>query len=310
MRNLGAGIVCLLCLAAVAGCTTNKSIANVNFTTQATLELSVGTINDNSGTLGIGGVTLNAVTSFRNQFGNSAYITPGFFSLTGPAGTIISSDPTNSCDQLFSYGELPGCQTDSLTSPLWGMPPGYNPPNSLGGYSLGFIKTGSPLTSGGSYTVSTVVPVNGSTITYTVSATLPSAIPVLPNATGVTTFVSDGKGGGTFTIGNPKRVRPHGGVVTSPTEFLIIVTNTAGSATSTVATVETTGTSATIIGTGDCIAAQGIPIPCGANNAYVIDADYPLVEAGPPASTLSNPTLAGAKGTSDISASPISTINE
>jgi len=257
-----------------------------------------------NGTSGIArAATGNAASPVRSDsrltavriFGNSAYGTPGFFSLNGPGGTVIASDPTNSCDRLFSYGEFPGCQTDALGSPLWGMPPGYNPPDAVGGYSLGFIQTGAAVTSG-SYTVSTVVPVNGTTVTYTASATIPATPVVLPNATGVTSFVSDGKGGGTFTIGNPRRVRPHG-IVNPVTEYLIVVTNTVitsgGPVTSTVATMNTTGTSATITGTGTGCPTSAAPIPCGSNNAYVIDADYPLVEAGPPASTSSNPTLTG-----------------
>jgi hypothetical protein len=312
MRKLGAEIVTLLCLVAIAGCTTNHSIANVT-TSPGKLVVSVGTINDNAGTLGIGGVTLNVVSSFRNILGNSAYENPGFFSLDGPGGNIIPSTPGNPCDQLFSYGEFPGCQGDVNFASLLGEPPAYNPPSAVGGYSLGFIQTGAPLTNG-SYTLSTVVPVNGQNVSFSASASLTSI--QLANATGATGFVSDGLGGGTFTIGNP--AKPHGKKVhhsgfPAVTEYLIVVENLllSSSAGTIVATVETNNTTATIVGTGDCASsAGGNPIPCGPNTVYVIDADYPLVEAGPPASHAVAPTLTGAGGQSDISVSGFLPINE
>ncbi len=308
MRTFGAGIIGLLCLIAIAGCTTNKSIANIT-TPKATLQLAVGTINDSAGTLGIGGTTLNVVSTFRNVLGNSAYQNPGFYMLTGPGGTIVPSNASNPCDQLFSYGDFPGCEGDGSGDALWGMPPTYNPPNPNGGYALGFIQTGAPATPG-NYTLSTTVPVNGQNVAYTASATLPASPVVLPNATGVTGFVTDGNGGGTFTIGNPLRPHVKGkgkgfGIVNPVTEYLIFVVNgTLG----TVATVETTTTTATITGTGS--PGNCSPIPCGANSAYVIDADYPLVESGPPANTQVKPTITGASGTADISVSPVNAINE
>lgn len=317
MRKLGAGIIGLLCLIAIAGCTTNKNIANVT-TPGAKLVASVGTINDNAGTLGLGGVSLNLVTSFRNVLGNSAYQNPGFFSFDGPSGNIIPSQNGNPCDQLFSYGEFPGCQGDVNFASLLGQPPAYNPPSSIGGYSMGFIQTAAAATTG-TYTLSTVVPVNGQNVHYNATASLPATPVVMANATGVLTFVSDGLGGGTFTIGNPlrphgKRAHHNGGPPPPPvSEYLILVENLflSSSAGVIVATVETTNTTATIIGTGDCASsAGGSPIPCGSNLAYVIEADYPLVEAGPPASHAVSPTLAGANGQSDISVSPFTGINE
>jgi len=312
MRKLGAAIIGLLCLAAIAGCTTNKNIATVT-TPGAKLVMSVGTINDNAGTIGIGGVTLNVVSSFRNVLGNSAYQNPGWFSFDGPSGNIIPSQTGNPCDQLFSYGEFPGCQGDVNFASLLGQPPAYNPPSTAGGYSMGFIQTGAPLTNG-NYTLSTVVPVNGQNVHYSASAALTSFI--LGNATGVTSFVSDGLGGGTFTIGNP--LKPHGKVHRNGgpppvSEILIVVENLflSSSAGVIVATVETNGTTATIVGTGDCSSsAGGNPIPCGSNVAYTIDADYPLVEAGPPASHATAPTLTGGNGQSDISVSGFTAINE
>jgi hypothetical protein len=76
MSKVGAGIAWLLCAAAVGGCSTNTSIAGINFSTQATLELAVGTLNDGGGLSRVAtgtaapGTYLNAVSSFRNQLGN------------------------------------------------------------------------------------------------------------------------------------------------------------------------------------------------------------------------------------------------
>ena len=313
MRNFGAGIIAMLCLVAIAGCTTNKSIANVTTSIQGKLQLAVGTINDSADTLGIGGTSLNVVTTFRDNNGNSAYIHPGFYTLTGPGGTIVTPNPSNPCDQLFGYGDLPGCEGDSIGEAIVGVPPAYTPPSSIGGYSLGFIQTGAPATAG-TYTVSTTVTVNGQNHTYTASATLNPV--VMANAGGITNFVSDGSGGGTFTFTNPLKaklkVHHNGGVAVG--EVLILVSNSViSSSPLIVAAVEATGgsTTATIVGTGDCSSSVGgIPIPCGGNTAYVIDADYPLVEDGPPANFAQTPQLDGPNGSADISVSPPSPINE
>lgn len=320
MRTLAAAAAAL-CLVAIAGCTTNTSIANVATSTNDTLEMAVGTINDSADTLGIGGTTLNVVTSFRNTLGNSAYEDPGFFSLTGPGGSIVASNASNACDQLFGYGLFPGCVLDALSEPILGQPPTYNPPDAVGGYSLGFIPTGAAAASG-AYSLQTIVPINGTQHTYSATATLPSPVTAMANATGVTGFVSDNAGGGTFTIGNPARprlehqlVHTRGVTIQAPTEYLIVVSVTESiSSTPTnvvVATVETTSTTATIAGAGDCSSSLGgSPIPCGPFNVYVINADYPMVESGPPMSHAMKPTLTGSAGTADISVSPIAAENE
>jgi hypothetical protein len=311
MRNFGAGIIAMLCLVAIAGCTTNKSIANIT-TPSNKLQLAVGTINDSAGTLGIGGVSLNVVTTFRNTLGNSAFIHPGFYMLTGPGGTIVAPNPSNPCDQLFGYGDLPGCEGDNLGEAIVGVPPAYTPPSSIGGYALGFIQTGAPATAG-AYTASTTVTVNGQNVNYSASATLGTN--VMANAGGVTGFVSDHNGGGTFTFSNPLKAKlklhHHGFLAVS--EFLILVSNSViSSSPLIVAAVEAPGgsTTATIVGTGSGCPASGIPIPCGGNTTYVIDADYPLVEDGPPASHSQTPTLDGPNGSADISVSTTFPINE
>jgi hypothetical protein len=280
MRKLGAGIISLLCLVAAAGCTTNRNIAPIT-TSPATLEMAVGTINDPGGQLGGGGGTagtnLNVVTSFRNVLGNSAYQHPGTPTLTGPGGAIAFVQ----CASLFSYGQAPGCNS------IVGVPPAYNPPSAVGGYATGFIITNAPPTSG-AYSLSNATTVNGGVTTYTATASLPATPTVLPVDGGLVSFTTDNLGGGTFTINQPAGV----------TESLIVVMNAVSGE---VASVETTGTTATITGTGAaCPAGPAVPIPCGAFTVIVIGADYPLVEAGPPANTLPNPTLTGSGGSADL----------
>lgn len=302
MRTLGAAIAALLFVVTVAGCTTNNSIANVT-TSPATLELAVGTLNDSAGTLGVGGTTLNVVTSFRNTLGNSAFQNPGQFSLAGPGGAVA---PISACNQLFSYGLAPGCVTGAASigaAPIGGVPPAYTPANTAGQYAMGFIPTGAPTTTG-TYTVSTTVPVNGTSTQYSQTAALPASPTMLGADGGVTNFVSDGLGGGTFTLAAP----PSG-----VTESLVVVVNIVAGAGTVVAEAETTGTTATITGanTTSCGGGgTGGPIPCGANSVFVIGADYPLVEAGPPTSHAVSPTLTGTGNTSDLTVSGVFAINE
>ena len=313
MRILGAAVAASLCVAALSACTTNKSIAPIT-TLPATLEMSVGTVNDGAGTLtGTKATYLNVVSSFRNAVGNSAYQSPGTATLTAPGGSTLYG-----CG-LFSYGQDPGTivadnglphgtYPNANTGLMFGVPPAYNPPDqNFIGYALGFWYFFQsdcatfqipPAPAGGAYNLQTGVAVNGATVNYTATASLPAAPLVLPNMP-VPTFVSDGKGGGTFTIT----------LVSPATEYLIVINN--GPLTE-VAAVETTTTTATIVGTGSgCLGGgTGVPIPCGTNSAFVIGADYPLVEAGPPANTSVAPTLIGAQGTSDLTISKAKSITE
>jgi hypothetical protein len=49
----------------------------------------------------------------------------------------------------------------------------------------------------------------------------------------------------------------------------------------------------------------GNPIPCGSFSVFVIGADYPMVEAGPPMNTSVSPSLNGSLGEADITVSPV-----
>src|ERR1700736_1722318 len=100
-----AAAAALLTMAVLAGCSTNHNPGDTQFATQATMELAVGTLNDSSGSFSkyetgtaTGGTYLNVVTSFRNQFGNSAFTNPGSATLSGPSGPV----PVG---KLFSYGQ-------------------------------------------------------------------------------------------------------------------------------------------------------------------------------------------------------------
>lgn len=282
MHKLRAGLLALLCVGIVTGCTTNTSPGTIT-TGTAVLELAVGTLNDATGNLNPAGVYLNAVTSFRNNLGASAFINPGSAVLTGPGAISVT------LGKLFSYGQFPG------TNAVVGAPPAYNPPSSIGGYSTGFILTGVTPPAGGSYTVTTSVPVNGVQQSYSASATLPGAPTVLGAMPTPVYVPAAGTGGGTVTVAPPAGV----------TETLVVISS-GGSVTTSgsvvVATIETTGTTATV--------------PAGtltAGTAYTfmaLGADYPLVEAGPPANTSQSPTLTGAGGTSDLTISGNSTVTQ
>src|ERR1700693_3101632 len=102
MRKFGAALIALFGVGVMAGCTTNNTVGNPVFSTKARLQLAVGTLNDSAGTLtSVPGTYMNAVSTFRNQQGVSAYITPGNSTLAVPGGATL-----NTCG-LFSYGQNP-----------------------------------------------------------------------------------------------------------------------------------------------------------------------------------------------------------
>lgn len=313
MHRLKAGLVGLLCLVGVAGCTTNNSIAPVIFSTNATLQLSVGTVFDYGNpailasrithTSVLGPTTfVNAVSTFRNQFGNSAYIVPGSATLTFPDSSV------HTIGSLFEYGQAVG------NNGIYGIPPAFNP---LGTCPVtpdvcvptGYIYQSSPRATlgaipigGGTYTLATSVSVNGGTIPYSASATLPAFSSVLANPCTNLTFVSDTTGGGTFTL---TPASPPAGV----TERVVIVTIGTSSTTTVRALVEASGGTAVL---PDLTAAwasasppnnETLPGP-GTYNAFCIGADFPWIEDGQPNNTSAAPVLTnGVNGTSNFSVS-------
>jgi hypothetical protein len=307
MRTLSAGLIALVGVGVMAGCTTNNTVGNPKFTTHAKMQLAVGTLNDSAGTLtSVAGVYLNAVSTFRNQFGNSAFINPGTSALALPGGGSATT-----CG-LFSYGQNPsaiiapffnslGPGPIGAFAPIFGVPPTYSPPNQNGiGYALGyllFLNPGDasngpctlyvlpPAPALGAYTLSTTVPVNGRNITFSASATLAGSPTVLPAEAPPAYAPAPGTGGGTFTIVKPAGV----------TESLIAVVDSDTFAE--LATIETTTTTAVVppgtFGTGEnCV-------------AFVVGADFPLVESGPPANTAQLPTIVGAGGSADLTVSDV-----
>ncbi len=280
-----AGLV-LCILALFAGCTTSNNVGNPQFTTNPVLTMSVGTINDPSGALTPGGTSLNIVAAFRNQTGTSAFSDPGTETLNGPGGATAL--PAG----IFAYGFAPG-------SPA-GQPPAYTPPNGTGfGYSLGFLPLGLPPTPG-NYSITAAVHVNGAVATYhSNTATLPAAPTVLPNDAGGA-YAANGSGGGTFTFA----ALPAG--VTESVVY--IMCNGASSGPDCAAGPGFTVASAEVVagGTLAAVIPNGTLTSGSSYTAVVVGADYPLVEAGPPANKQAAPTLTGAAGSSDLTvASPI-----
>src|SRR5579864_319507 len=102
MHKLRVGLLAALCAGAVAGCNTDTSPGNI-VAGKVAMQLAVGTLNDSAGTLtGAANTYLNAVATFRGQFGASAFLNTGNATLTGPGGTIASMLG------IFSYGQAPG----------------------------------------------------------------------------------------------------------------------------------------------------------------------------------------------------------
>ncbi|HXM18848.1 MAG TPA: hypothetical protein VN934_08525 [Candidatus Tumulicola sp.] len=313
MHRLKAGLVGLLCLVGVAGCTTNNSIAPTIFSTNATLQLSVGTVADygnpailasrinhlsTAGPLAF----VNAVSTFRNQFGNSAYLVPGTATLTLPS-TAVST-----VGSLFEYGQAAG------NNGIYGVAPAFNPiggcpaaPNSC--VPTGYIYQSSPRATfgaipiaGGTYTLATSVSVNGGTIPYSASATLPALAGILANPCTGLAFVSDGLGGGTFTL---TPAAPPAGV----TERVVIVTVGTSNQTTVRAVVLASGSTGVVPDVSSSWGAN--TIAAGTNHAFCMGADFPWIEDGQPNNTAAAPTLTnGINGTSNFSVSAYFTIVE
>ena len=310
MRKLSAGLIALVGVGVMAGCTTNNTVGNPKFTTNAKLQLAVGTLNDAFGALtSVAGVYLNAVSTFRNQFGTSAYISPGTPSFALPGGGSATV-----CG-LFSNGQNPRTMINPFIvnpppaspgpigafAPAFGAPPAFSPANSDGiGYALGYLvylnagdSNNAPCTlfvlppapALGAYTLSTSVTVNGKHIPYSATATLGGAPLVLPaETTPVYAPGAIGSGGGTFTVVMPAGV----------TESLINIVDTGtGAGTS----IETTTTSAVV--------PPGTLVPGDSYAAFVIGADYPLVESSTPNNMAQAPTITGVGGTADITVSDV-----
>jgi len=279
MHKLKAALVGLLCLVAISGCTTNTNPGDVKFTTQAVLQLAVGTINDTAGVLEAGanrgalapGTYLNAVSTFRNQLGNSAFINPGVATLVPGAGA-------GNIGSLYSYGQGPGANGTVAQGPAFQAPgtgTGYLIDNLLGvaGHHMLPPVPGAVPTV---YTLSTDVSVSGQIQHFSASATLSTLVPLGFN--GNCAYAPMGvTGGGTLTC----PAAPAG------VEQAMVVLFGATIGTGIMGVVEVpAGATVTVVPPGT--------FTPGAATAFMIDADYPFVEAGAvtsPAIGTSTPTI-------------------
>jgi hypothetical protein len=294
MHKLRAGLLALLCLGAAVGCSTQTSPGDI-IAGPVALQLSVGTLNDSAGTISAlysgpgAGTYLNAVATFRNNLGASAFASPGNANLHGPGAAVIPIPGS-----VFGYGQPPfgAFGGGSPGSVVLGMPPAYVPASTVArsdamlntlapGYPTGFIFTGAPPASG-AYGLQVGVQVNGQNQLYGASASLPGSPKVL-GAEAAPAYSSGGAtGGGTFTVSVPSSV----------TETLVVVFDTSPAE---VATALTHGTTATL--------PAGTLTAGTAYTAFAIGADYPLVEAGPPVNIQQRPTITGGGGTSNLTVS-------
>lgn len=329
MHKFRAALVGLLCLAVISGCSTNTSPGNVVFTTQPTMQLSVGTINDSAGVLsaqsggsGAAAVYLDAIATFRNQFGNSAFIHPGSADLTphtgGGACNFTTGTNCNVGGQfglgLFGYGQTQGTNGVPASATAWaspGSPTGYI--WDLDVFDLpGLPAAATPV----AYSIKDSVVVNGQTATYSAGATLVTKVP-LPAAANPVSFVSNGPGtgGGTLTIG---------AIAAGATEQVAIIVGPGTPACPTCLPVPIAEVPAA---PGEGVPFQGevkgatvvIPVPNGTLKVpgpgqlgvpylvFVVDADFGWVEAGlTTAPTVGTPTpniTNGLNGQADLTVS-------
>jgi len=285
---------------AVASCTTSTSIGTVQYTpTKATLGFAVGTLDDAAGALTLvatgssaPGQYLNSVATLRGPGGKSAFPISGSATLSAPGGTTYTTG------NLYSYGQAPA------TNGVVGLPPTYAANGNGIGYSTGFLLPSAggtatfPPPISGSYALSVFVPVNGTTVPYTASASLPANPRVLGPIS--VTFTSDGAGGGTTSV-------TFAAGMTEALDVFYADTSAAGAPPCTsigaqAASLEQTGPSATL--------PSGTLSVGSAYCALALGADYPLVEAGAPFSSAAKPTLVGANGTADLTASALFAFTE
>jgi hypothetical protein len=314
MHKFRAALVGLLCLVAFGGCTTNTSLPNVTFTTVATMKLGVGTINDTAGVLhtqafgaaSAGGVFLDAISSFRNQLGNSAFIQPGNAELSPVAGDPPSCNFTTGagCNvgqvnafgagvnaNVIGYGNIifqpcntPPCFAAPLNG-LAGGPPAF-PIGAPTGYLLDVITGDLPVAGvgGTTYTITDQLNVNSTLKSFAATATL-NAVPTILGAPANAPYTSAaGTGGGTFAVG----AYPVGA-----TEQVVVVLSGAPPS-SVVAMAEAVSPATTATIPAGTLAA-------GVYACFVMAADFPWVESGQP-NVSASPTLAGANGNADLSA--------
>ncbi|HME81045.1 MAG TPA: hypothetical protein VKF82_03100 [Candidatus Eremiobacteraceae bacterium] len=311
MHKFKAVLIGLLCLGIVTGCSTNTNPGNVVYTTKATIQLAVGTINDTAGILsansgggGAPGVYLDAIGTFRNQLGNSAFGTGG---VTGTSSgqsalaPVVGEGPCNfttgaGCNvgapalygagaALYAYGQFPGYNGVNAAAPAWAAP----------GTASGFLWDFDAFDlfpkgpDGTNYTLTDTVVINGQPQTYSASATLDNPSRLL--AAGTAVYAANGAtGGGTFTFGAPP--------ANVTEQVAVVLSSTIGNGVLAMAEAVAPGTSAVLPAN---TLVTGHVYTC-----FVIDADFPWVEAGvvnAPAVGTPTPVIVGNNGNADLSVS-------
>jgi len=305
-----AALVGLLCLWAVVGCSTNTNPGKVNSTTVATMQLAVGEINDTTGVLEsladtgppAGAQTfLDAIVTFRNQNGNSAFIHPGIAQLTPGSGTcnFVTAAGCNAAGQfgsgLFAYGQNPGFNGTVAAAPAWGAPgSGTGYLFDLNTFTLPAL--GAP---GTAYSIKDQVVVNSATQTFNAGATLNNPITSLGTGGAGSYAPTAGTGGGTYTFG----ACPAG----ATEQVAVFLDNAPGfdpgvTSPSVLAMAEAACPATTaVVPAGTIIGTPPIAMVC-----FVVAADFPWVEAGAktsPAVAPPNPVIVGANGNADLSSS-------
>ena len=255
-----------------------------------------------------------------------------------PPTTFGPNSSTSSGGGVFSYGFAPQnsstagtpnftlypepfFNTSAVQSQLsyYGGPPLYPNPrdgtypvsgstSTFVGWTQGFTAFDNVTLAAGVYTLSVTVPTaNTVAVTQTATASLTSLVPLPAVAPPV--FARAGVNGGTVTftvpagaveaiayvVDNYPASSPNASLPV-PRAYFSAITHGAGLQTVTISDnlgPHANGAAATpTFSTGDKL------------TVYVVAYDYPAYEAGPPASTVSNPTIVGAGGQADVSLSP------
>ncbi len=246
------------------------------------------TFSQSGGAFAYGFAPINSSTSGAASF--SAYTLPFYGTVAGPTATKLAYyvGPGNSYVPNFRDGTQPS---------------GFN------GYNPGFVDFTSVALATGTYTLTVNVgTANTAPIApFTATANLASLAP-LPNFP-APTFASDGAGGGTVTVNVPT------GVIETLVEvvdaqsgfYYSFVTKTTG--VQTIAVPDAIGTIVSGVAGRTLVASTAASGPT--IRVYAVGFDYPALEALDIGSNPSQtPTIVGANGQADITASPYILVNE
>jgi len=245
--------------------------------------------------------TLSTVprTTFNQSGGVFGY---GFAPLNSTTGGGQVAGITTATGYYSEPFFVPG---SAKFAPLLGPPatPNFNDGNTAGGfpgYPSGFTSFAGVTLVPGGYTLSVLVPTADPKLApniapVTAQLTSTSLLPTFA----APTFVSDGNGGGTVTMVVPLGV----------TETIVYVQDSSAGLNYSFV-VQGTGPQTVVVGDklGPVTTAGVIKPTLGSGDAINVIAvgfDYPAFEAAPPANVSQTPTIVGANGQADLTASPI-----